>query len=139
MPPAWRSRPVGPSLESSEARFGRELLATWSLIANAGFTHARPDYDITRVMVGNREAEVTEVPVHKTPFGTLLNFRKDVAVNQPKVLLVAPLSGHFATLLRNTVPRRCFRTTTSSSPTGTTPVTCPGRPGASASTNMSST
>jgi len=92
----------GPSLESSEARFGRELLATWSLIANAGFTHARPDYDITRVIVGNREAEVTEVPVHKTPFGTLLNFRKDVAVNQPKVLLVAPLSGHFATLLRNT-------------------------------------
>jgi poly(3-hydroxybutyrate) depolymerase len=128
----------GPSLEASEARFGRELLATWSLVANAGFSHARPDYGITSVMVGNREAEVTEVPVHRTPFGTLLNFRKDVAVNQPKVLLVAPLSGHFATLLRNTA-RRCCRTTTSSSPTGTTPATFPGPRGASASTNMSST
>ncbi|KAF0132815.1 MAG: polyhydroxyalkanoate depolymerase [Xanthobacteraceae bacterium] len=92
----------GPALESSDARLGREIVATWSLLANAGFTHARPDYGITRVMVGNREAEVTEVPVHRTPFGTLLNFRKDVTINQPKVLLVAPLSGHFATLLRNT-------------------------------------
>jgi len=92
----------GPALESSEARLGREIMATWSLVANAGFTHTRPDYGIASVMVGNREAEVTEVPVHRTPFGTLLNFRKDVAINQPKVLLVAPLSGHFATLLRNT-------------------------------------
>jgi len=92
----------GPALESSEARLGREIMATWSLVANAGLTHTRPDYGIASVMVGNREAEVTEVPVHRTPFGTLLNFRKDVAINQPKVLLVAPLSGHFATLLRNT-------------------------------------
>lgn len=38
-----------------------------------------------------------------TPFGTLLHFKKDVATEQPRVLLVAPLSGHFATLLRNTV------------------------------------
>jgi len=92
----------GPALESSEARLGREIMATWSLVANAGLTHTRPDYGIASVMVGNREAEVTEVPVHRTPFGTLLNFRKDVAINQPKILLVAPLSGHFATLLRNT-------------------------------------
>jgi polyhydroxyalkanoate depolymerase len=38
-----------------------------------------------------------------TPFGTLLHFRKDVATAQPRMLVVAPLSGHFATLLRNTV------------------------------------
>jgi len=37
------------------------------------------------------------------PFGTLLNFKKDVSVEQPRVLVVAPLSGHFATLLRSTV------------------------------------
>ena len=54
-------------------------------------------------MVGNREVEVTEVPVLKLPFGTLLRFKKDIDVEQPRVLVVAPLSGHFATLLRNTV------------------------------------
>jgi len=38
-----------------------------------------------------------------TPFATLLHFKKDIEQNQPRVLLVAPLSGHFATLLRATV------------------------------------
>ena len=42
-------------------------------------------------------------PALITPFGTLLHFKKDVETAQPRVLLVAPLSGHFATLLRNTV------------------------------------
>ena len=36
-------------------------------------------------------------------FGTLLRFKKDIDIEQPRVLVVAPLSGHFATLLRNTV------------------------------------
>src|SRR6202035_1475477 len=38
-----------------------------------------------------------------TPFGALLHFKKDIEQAQPRVLLVAPLSGHFATLLRSTV------------------------------------
>jgi len=54
-------------------------------------------------MVGNREVAVTEESADVTPFGTLLHFRKDVDQAQPRVLLVAPLSGHFATLLRATV------------------------------------
>ncbi len=54
-------------------------------------------------MVGNREVAVREEAAHTTPFGTLLHFKKDVDVAQPRVLLVAPLSGHFATLLRDTV------------------------------------
>ena len=54
-------------------------------------------------MVGDREVAVTEEAAHVTPFGTLLRFRKDIDGPQPRVLLVAPLSGHFATLLRNTV------------------------------------
>ena len=37
-------------------------------------------------------------------FGTLLHFRKDVDMAQPRVLLMAPLSGHFATLLRDDGP-----------------------------------
>jgi polyhydroxyalkanoate depolymerase len=54
-------------------------------------------------MVGNREVEVREQAAFATPFGTLLHFRKDMPTVQPRVLMVAPLSGHFATLLRATV------------------------------------
>jgi polyhydroxyalkanoate depolymerase len=72
-------------------------------MSRAHLTHTRPAYGIDSVMVGNRETAVTERAVTSTPFGTLLNFHKDVSVPQPKVLVVAPLSGHFATLLRGTV------------------------------------
>ena len=81
----------------------RNLSAAYELIARAGLTHARPEYGISAVMVGNREVEITEEAVLTLPFGTLLRFKKDINIEQPRVLVVAPLSGHFATLLRNTV------------------------------------
>jgi poly(3-hydroxybutyrate) depolymerase len=81
----------------------RNLSAAYELIARAGLTHTRPPFGITSVAVGNREVEVREEPAHVTPFGTLLHFKKDIASAQPRVLMVAPLSGHFATLLRATV------------------------------------
>jgi poly(3-hydroxybutyrate) depolymerase len=81
----------------------RNLTAAYELIARAGLTHTRPPFGIASVMVGNREVEVREEAAHATPFGTLLHFKKDIATAQPRVLVVAPLSGHFATLLRATV------------------------------------
>ena len=81
----------------------KNLTAAYELIARAGLTHVRPPYGIETVMVGNEELPVREEAAYATPFGTLLHFKKDVAAAQPRVLLVAPLSGHFATLLRNTV------------------------------------
>ncbi len=81
----------------------RNLTAAYELISRARLTHTRPDYGIRSVMVGNREVQVTEESVQVTPFGTLLRFRKDIDTEQPRVLIVAPLSGHFATLLRGTV------------------------------------
>ncbi len=77
--------------------------AAWELIARSGLSHARPDYAIDHVIVGNEEVAVFEEPAAVTPFGTLLHFRKDIEVAQPRVLVVAPLSGHFATLLRGTI------------------------------------
>lgn len=82
--------------------------ATWiaaaaRMMMRAGLTHARPSYGIEALRIGNREVPVTEEPVLSTPFGTLLRFRKDVVSEQPRVLVVAPLSGHFGTLLRGTV------------------------------------
>jgi len=81
----------------------RNLTAVYELIARAGLTHTRPPFGINAVNVGNREVEVHEEAVTSTPFGTLLRFRKDIATAQPRVLMVAPLSGHFSTLLRATV------------------------------------
>jgi poly(3-hydroxybutyrate) depolymerase len=89
-------------------RAGYGAPASWvsaaaRMMMRAGLTHARPAYGIASVRVGNRETPVTEERVLATPFGTLLRFRKDIASEQPRVLVVAPLSGHFATLLRGTV------------------------------------
>jgi polyhydroxyalkanoate depolymerase len=81
----------------------RNLTAAYELISRMGLTHTRPPFDIGSVTVGNRQVEVREDAAATTPFATLLHFKKDVAVTQPRVLLVAPLSGHFATLLRATV------------------------------------
>ena len=79
------------------------LSAALELISRSTLTYARPAYDIDRVMVGNRELAVTEEVVYATPFGSLLHFKKLESPEQPKMLLVAPMSGHFATLLRGTV------------------------------------
>lgn len=82
---------------------GRNIVAACELIARATLTHHRPPFGIDTVMVGNRAVAVREVAAAVKPFGTLLHFKKDTDVAQPRVLLVAPLSGHFATLLRATV------------------------------------
>ncbi len=79
------------------------LTAAYELIARAGLSHDRPPFDIDSVTVGNREVAVREEARQVTPFATLLHFKKDVDIAQPSVLVVAPLSGHFATLLRATV------------------------------------
>jgi len=83
---------------------GRNFGALLEMTARAKLIHARPPYNIGTVMVGNREVPVREEVVLSLPFCNLLRFAKDdVAAVQPKMLVVAPLSGHFATLLRSTV------------------------------------
>jgi poly(3-hydroxybutyrate) depolymerase len=79
------------------------LAAALELISRSSLTYSRPAYGIERVHVGNRELDVTEEVVHATPFGSLLRFKKEDGPEQPRLLLVAPMSGHFATLLRGTV------------------------------------
>jgi polyhydroxyalkanoate depolymerase len=82
----------------------RNIAALLELTARARMTHSRPPFGIDTVMVGNREVAVREEVVLSLPFCNLLRFAKDdLATAQPKMLVVAPLSGHFATLLRNTV------------------------------------
>jgi len=86
----------------SDKLFGR-LATALELISRTSLTYSRPAYGIEKVRVGNQELEVTEEVAYATPFGSLLHFRKDNSPEQPRLLLVAPMSGHFATLLRGTV------------------------------------
>jgi poly(3-hydroxybutyrate) depolymerase len=84
-------------------KFFRRLAAALELISRTSLTYTRPAYGIDRVMVGNQELEITEEVAFATPFGSLLHFKKENGPEQPRMLLVAPMSGHFATLLRGTL------------------------------------
>jgi poly(3-hydroxybutyrate) depolymerase len=81
----------------------RSAAAACELVSRAGISHQRPDFNIATTVVNGREVAVAEEAVLRHPFCTLVHFKKASSVRQPRVLLVAPLSGHFATLLRGTV------------------------------------
>ena len=92
-------------LGKTEGSLVRKLSASMEVISRLRLTHSRPPYGIHSVSVDGQEVAVTEEVVVRLPFGTLLHFKKDPASGvppQPPVMLVAPLSGHFATLLRET-------------------------------------
>ena len=81
----------------------RSLAAGAEILFRSQLIHERPAYGIEQVLVGGEPVAVTEEVALAMPFGNLVHFRKSGGVNQPKVLLAAPMAGHFATLLRNTV------------------------------------
>ncbi len=82
----------------------RRMFALMDVFQGAKLTHRRPAYGIDHVRSGNAVVPVREEVLLDLPFGNLLHFAKDdVDTAQPRVLLVAPMSGHFSTLLRSTV------------------------------------
>ena len=92
-------------LNKTEGSVLRKLSASTEVFSRMRLTHSRPAYNLDSVNVDGQDVPVTEEAVMTMPFGTLLRFRKDASIDlpfQPPVLLVAPLSGHFATLLRET-------------------------------------
>jgi poly(3-hydroxybutyrate) depolymerase len=91
-------------IHKTERTVVRKVAAACDVLSRLRLTHSRPPYNIHAVTVGETEIPVIEETVLTLPFGTLLRFRKDdpSLPEQPKVLLAAPLSGHFATLLRET-------------------------------------
>lgn len=96
--PAW--------LQGDEQRPWRTPMAALDVLARMRLTHNRPSYQIDTVEIGGRTMAVQEEVALGLPFGSLLHFKKMGANHlpyQPPVLLAAPLSGHFATLLRETV------------------------------------
>ncbi len=100
----WMGMPVAmPGWDMDPMENWRRSLAACQLIAQSGVTHTRPAWEIASVPVGNREVEVVEEVIQTTAFATLRRFAKPGHPAQPRILVVAPLSGHFATLLRSTV------------------------------------
>src|SRR5277367_3408065 len=82
----------------------RGAAAACEMLSRSGISHQRPAFGITEARVGKRVFAVAEEALVSHPFCTLLHFAKqDCPIEQPRVLVVAPLSGHFATLLRGTV------------------------------------
>ncbi|RFU48750.1 polyhydroxyalkanoate depolymerase [Paraburkholderia sp. DHOC27] len=89
----------------SDTPHGRSLRASCDLITLAGLTHQRPPFALDSIEVDGKPVSLVEEMAAHTPFCSLLHFRKDTPVSpaQPRVLVIAPMSGHFATLLRGTV------------------------------------
>lgn len=89
---------------------GRVAAAALDVFAHAAAPRGKPAFGIHHVTVDGQEHPVSEQVVHTKPFGSLLRFRHPgLPANAQKLLIVAPMSGHYATLLRGTVERMLER------------------------------
>ncbi|MGE0423224.1 MAG: polyhydroxyalkanoate depolymerase [Reyranellaceae bacterium] len=91
----------------SETRFGKSIAASAEIMSRLTRFYGEPDFALTSTVVAGHEVAVNEEVLVRKPFCNLVRFRRDLAGlparQDPKVLVVAPMSGHFATLLRGTV------------------------------------
>lgn len=87
----------------SYTEFGRHAAAGSELLERMTRRFAKPAFEITETLVKDEAVLIEERPVLTKVFGRLLHFRKERRYKQPKLLIVAPMSGHYATLLRGTV------------------------------------
>ena len=108
----------------------RRIAAGLDLFYRVTRRYEKPEFGLATTVIDAREVTVEERVAIEKPFCRLLHFRRDAVRSDPPVLLVAPLSGHFATLLRDT---------RSISPIGPTPSSCRSRTAPSISTTTSIT
>ncbi len=100
-----------PALPMSYTRLGRAIAAGSELFERATRRYPKPTFGLNHTTIDGAPVPVTIETVQETTFCDLLHFRRDpgrdpgrdVVRDDPKVLVVAPLSGHYATLLRGTV------------------------------------
>ncbi len=86
--------------------FGRSVAATCEVIERTTRRYGKPAFDLPTTTVDGIEVPITEKVVWAKPFCHLLHFERALPPGRPadpKVLIVAPMSGHYATLLRGTV------------------------------------
>ena len=100
---SWLNNPANPLSYSS---MGPIVAASLDVFAHASAPRGKPNFDLFETRVNGRVLPVHERVVLRKPFGQLKHFvREGAPEGQPKLLIVAPMSGHYATLLRGTVER----------------------------------
>jgi poly(3-hydroxybutyrate) depolymerase len=87
--------------------FGKSIAAACELFERSTRRYGRPEWRIDSTLVGGERVPVQITPVWERPFCRLLHFERGLLHPprrlQPKILIVAPMSGHYPTLLRGTV------------------------------------
>jgi poly(3-hydroxybutyrate) depolymerase len=87
----------------SQTKFGRSIAASYDLFERLTRHYQKPQFCITQTLVDGKKVEIHEKVISSKTFCKLLHFKKNGSYEQPKMLVVAPMSGHYATLLRGTV------------------------------------
>jgi len=98
----WLQNPLNPV---SYSRMAPMMASGLDVFAHASASRGKPNFGFTEVEVDGKLVPVTEEIILRKPFGQLKRFRRRGITGQPKLLIVAPMSGHYATLLRGTVER----------------------------------
>jgi len=98
----WLSNPANPFSYSSMSPL---VAASLEVFAHASAPRGKPEFGIDKVQVGKKQVAVHEDVLLRKPFGQLKHFRREGVEEGPSLLIVAPMSGHYATLLRGTVQR----------------------------------
>jgi poly(3-hydroxybutyrate) depolymerase len=97
---------ANPANPLTHTQLGRTMAASAEMFERATRRYGKPAFDLPFTVVDGKEVSVTERIIWKKPFCHLLHFDRllpSKTPKQPKVLIVAPMSGHYATLLRGTV------------------------------------
>jgi len=84
---------------------GPVLGSALEVFAHAAAPRGKPEFGLDKTVIEGREIAVHEQIVLRRPFGQLKHFAREGVTGGPKLLIVAPMSGHYATLLRGTVER----------------------------------
>ena len=84
---------------------GPVMASALEVFAHASAPRGKPGFGLHGTVIHGKEVAVTEQIVLRKPFGQLKRFARDGVTGGPRLLIVAPMSGHYATLLRGTVER----------------------------------
>jgi poly(3-hydroxybutyrate) depolymerase len=84
---------------------GPMLASAFDVFAHAAAPRGKPAFGLTETIVDGKTVPLREDIILQKPFGQLKRFVRVGVEGGPKLLIVAPMSGHFATLLRGTVER----------------------------------
>ena len=98
-----RSAFQSPFNPMSYTQMGRTMSASAEMIERATRRFGRPEFGLHETKIGGETVAVHEEIIAENPFCRLLHFKRDCKRNDPTVLVAAPMSGHYATLLRGTV------------------------------------